>query len=277
MSLTQNTNTDFVQETAHSADGTVISYHKIGVGPALVINHGTLRAAMDYEELARILASSFTVYLMDRRGRGDSGPQGEQYGMAKEVEDLKAILEKTGATLLFGHSFGGLVCLELAQAGYSLEKLALYEPAVSINGSIPASSVPEIRQALADNNYPGAFVGLLKMDESMTEDQLSAFAQSVSESPMWPSMRDLMPTIPAEIGVVGELDSTYQKYKTITIDTLIIRGDSTTPDAVESTNALSKTLPNNTVTILPGVGHNGPDMEAPEAVAKVLTRFFTDN
>ena len=40
---------------------------------------------------------------------------------------------------MFGHSFGGLVALRVART-YPLTKLAVYEPAVSVDGSLPTPS-----------------------------------------------------------------------------------------------------------------------------------------
>ncbi|MFJ4427182.1 hypothetical protein [Streptomyces bobili] len=40
---------------------------------------------------------------------------------------------------MFGHSFGGFLTLEAALAGSAFERIALYEPGVSIDGSIPSA------------------------------------------------------------------------------------------------------------------------------------------
>jgi pimeloyl-ACP methyl ester carboxylesterase len=81
---------------------------------------GALRTAEDYLPLAGRLARSLTVHLVERRGRGASGPQGPDYALAKEVEDLLAVRAETGARLAFGHSYGGLVVLEAARSASTL-------------------------------------------------------------------------------------------------------------------------------------------------------------
>src|SRR5262249_16444445 len=95
---------------------TTIGYQEIGAGPGLIVLGGALRTAEDYLPLASVLARSFTVYVVDRRGRGVSGPQGSQYALGKEVEDLHAVQTETGARLAFGHSYGGLVIFETARS-----------------------------------------------------------------------------------------------------------------------------------------------------------------
>ena len=66
-----------------SADGTHIGYRQTGSGPGLVVLHGGMRAAQHYLVLAEALADGYTVYIQDRRGRGLSGPPGENYSKEK--------------------------------------------------------------------------------------------------------------------------------------------------------------------------------------------------
>jgi len=110
-----------------STDGTTIGYRYAGSGPGLVICHGGGRISQSYVALAALLAPSFTVYIPDRRGHGLSGPEGGGYDMHKACQDLIAVLERTGAGYVFGHSAGGLIALEAALRG-PITKLALYEP-----------------------------------------------------------------------------------------------------------------------------------------------------
>src|SRR6476659_11140784 len=83
---------------ATSADGTRIAYEVTGSGPALVLVDGALcqRSMGPARGLAQQLAGDSTVYAYDRRGRGDSGPGASSWSMAREVEDLVAVIEATG-------------------------------------------------------------------------------------------------------------------------------------------------------------------------------------
>ena len=60
-----------------------IGYRQTGSGPGLVVLHGGMRAAQHYLVLAEALADGYTVYIQDRRGRGLSGPPGENYSKEK--------------------------------------------------------------------------------------------------------------------------------------------------------------------------------------------------
>ena len=98
-----------------SQDGATISYLSMGSGPAVVVIPGALSTAADYVDFGNALAEHFTVHIIERRGRGLSSPQGDDYSISKECEDLLALQRQTGASLLVGHSFGGLVALETAR------------------------------------------------------------------------------------------------------------------------------------------------------------------
>src|SRR5258706_8770560 len=118
-----------------SRDGTAIAYWHFGAGPGLVLVHGAMETGLSHRQLAEALADRFTVTIYDRRGRGASGPAGTGYGIRQEVEDLEALLNHTGAQQVFGLSSGGLIALEAALALPALQQVAVYEPALRINGS----------------------------------------------------------------------------------------------------------------------------------------------
>ena len=60
-------------ETVTSRDGTSIAFDRLGDGPPVVLVCGGSVDRMANAGLASALASDFTVYNFDRRGRGDSG------------------------------------------------------------------------------------------------------------------------------------------------------------------------------------------------------------
>ncbi len=115
-----------------SADGTAIAYEKNGAGPALVVVDGALttRTSSSKAELIALLSPRLTVYTYDRRGRGDSGDT-PPYAVAREIEDLDAVIEEAGGSAaLYGHSSGACLALDAAVAfGGRVGKLAMYEAA----------------------------------------------------------------------------------------------------------------------------------------------------
>ncbi|MBB6732697.1 alpha/beta fold hydrolase [Cohnella zeiphila] len=259
-----------------SADGTAIGYLTLGSGPALVIVHGTFREAGNYETLARTLSTSFTVYVLNRRGRGSSGPQGPDYGLHKEREDLVALLQKTGSELLFGHSYGGLVALETA-ISYPLKKVAVYEPPISTD-MFSIKWIPAYESALAERNYGKAlqlfFKGLSTQD--IPDDHLEAFGH-ITEQPEWSSMARLLPSLPNEVRSAYQAASGLKRYEAISAETLMMSGsESTVFNQAATVREFGKLIHRLHYIVLPGLEHNAPDMHAPEQIASQLTRFFLE-
>jgi len=61
-----------------------------------------------WENVAPLLADRFTIYTMDRRGRGASGGASE-YALERKVDDVVAAVEALPyPVFLYGHSFGGV-------------------------------------------------------------------------------------------------------------------------------------------------------------------------
>jgi pimeloyl-ACP methyl ester carboxylesterase len=117
-----------------SRDGTTIGYLSVGTGPALLVIPGVLSMAADCAAFARALSEHFTVHTIERRGRGESGPQGDDYSIVKECEDVLALQAETGAGYLVGHSYGGLVALEVTRNNTAFSKIVVYEPACPLMG-----------------------------------------------------------------------------------------------------------------------------------------------
>ncbi|MBN1321127.1 MAG: alpha/beta hydrolase [Thermoleophilia bacterium] len=83
-----------------SQDGTSIGYLSTGEGQSVIVIPGVLSMATDYAVFARALSERFTVHTIERRGRGMSGPQGDDYSIVRECEDVLALQRHTGASLL---------------------------------------------------------------------------------------------------------------------------------------------------------------------------------
>src|SRR5678809_32825 len=102
-------------------------------------------------------------YLRERHRRSVSGlfregPQGDDYSIVKECEDVLALQAETGASLLVGHSYGGLVALEVARNNKAFHNIAVYEPGVSIDGSMPTKWMPGYEKKIAEKRNVDALV-----------------------------------------------------------------------------------------------------------------------
>jgi pimeloyl-ACP methyl ester carboxylesterase len=131
-------------ETIPSKDGTRIAYQHSGVGPPLILVHGTGGSHVRWASVLPALEPHFNLYAIDRRGRGESG-DAASYAIEREFEDVAALVEAIGQPVyLLGHSYGGIGALEAALLTQHIRKLVLYEP------PIPSPGIPVYPDGLLD-------------------------------------------------------------------------------------------------------------------------------
>jgi len=268
----------FTLDQVTSLDGTTIGYRQTGSGPGLVIMHGGLRASQHYQRLAAALADTFTVIIPDRRGRGLSGPSGDNYSAVKECEDLAAVLQKAGARLVFGHSGGGLFALEAALK-LPIDKLVLYEPAVSINGSLPMDWLPAYEKAILRKDYATAMAVVIRGLPLNWMSQLPEWVLRLLFSLMLRGaegreIKELLQTGVYEGKEPGRLDSTYARYRNITAQTLLMGGAKSPAFLLNVLPVLVATIPHAQMVLLPDLEHTAPDEDAPEEVAAAFKPFL---
>src|SRR5260370_22689288 len=149
-----------------SQDGTRIGYRRIGYGPGVVVVHGTMSSGYNHMQLAEQLSDAFTIYLIDRRSRDLSGPYSkEDYSIQEEVEDLDALLTKTGAHQVFGVSSGGIICLQAALTLPTIHKAAIYEPPLSFAHAESAAALTRFDQEMAQGKVAAALITAMKASQ----------------------------------------------------------------------------------------------------------------
>ncbi|MEW9533672.1 alpha/beta fold hydrolase [Microbispora sp. NPDC049125] len=261
----------------HSADGTPISYLSMGSGPGLLLVGGANRTAEHYLPLATALAGDFTVHVVDRRGRGASGPQGPGYSLAKEVEDLIAVQKQTGARLAVGHSFGGLVVMETARAFQVFDRVAVYEPGV-IAQPEPTAWMAPYRERLAAGDPYGAFIHFIRGSggappfmTKMPDWYLRLVLRVVFRGPTWRSL--LEPNL-AEHEQVAAQYGRLPEYAAVRVPVLILVGSRSPAATRANCAALRDTLPEVVLETLEGLNHFGPEGRTAAVVAGRALAFL---
>ncbi|MFI6920600.1 alpha/beta fold hydrolase [Nonomuraea spiralis] len=274
-------------EQVLSADGTTIGYRRRGRGPGLILVHGGMQASQHFAKLAAALSTDFTVYVPDRRGRGLSGPHGADFGVMREVEDIQALVTATGASQIFGLSTGALVVLRTALSTPALDRIALYEPPLSIDGSAPMDWVPRYDHEVAMGKSASALVTALKgLDaEPSLFSRIPRFAlvpllaigarlQGAGPADEVP-VKALIPTQHFDMQVVREMADTVMDYAALDARVLLLGGTKSADYLRLALRKLSEVLPHARSVDLPGIGHSGPEDDgAPLVVAEALREFF---
>jgi pimeloyl-ACP methyl ester carboxylesterase len=265
-----------------SADGTPTGYSSVGEGPGLIIVGGVLSSGSDYLALAGLLAQDFEVHVIDRRGRPSSGPQRPSHSIEDECADLIAVASSTGATAVFGHSFGGLVALETARQQPTFDHLFVYEPGVPLRGQFRFDWLDGYQERLESGDRRGAFAWMVKHNGFSPRPlavlpllYVEVVLRLAIRSRQWASMDRLLEANLVEHRIEAALDApSAERFSTVTAQTLLMGGTkSPTVISRQLVTELSKVIPNAAGAILPGLDHVAPQRQpGPIAAAILATR-----
>ncbi|CCH33356.1 alpha/beta hydrolase [Actinosynnema sp. NPDC047251] len=248
---------------ATSSDGTAIGCTRTGSGPALVLVDAATchRAAGPMPALADALASRFTVYTYDRRGRGESGDT-PPYAITREVEDLAAVIALAGGSaFVHGFSSGAVLALHAAAQGLPIRALSLLEP--------PYDESPAVDEELA-----AALTGLI--GQGRRGDAVEHFQAAIGvpaelvagmrRSPGWPALEALAHTLAYDLLITG----TPVDLGAVRVPVLVVDSAGTDARLRAWADGVAARLPAAARRTLPGEWHG----VAPEVLAPVLAEHF---
>jgi pimeloyl-ACP methyl ester carboxylesterase len=249
-----------------SQDGTSIAFERTGTGPALI----TVDPAGSYRDLrpqrppVELLAAHFTVYLYDRRGRGDSTDT-PPYAIEREIEDLAALIaEAGGSAYVYGTSSGGVLALRAAASGLAIPKLALFEPPIQPRET-PAGKTDfttELAKLVAAGRRRDTVEFFLR-GIGVPEEIIAQMTPVV-----WAALEAVAHTLVYDCKLSDA--TSLQLLRSVTVPTLVLDSQSSGEELTGMSAAVVETLPNSTHRTLPGAWHGVPD----EALAPVLIEYF---
>jgi pimeloyl-ACP methyl ester carboxylesterase len=212
------------EQVVPTHDGGWLAVYSYGTEDApgqrrVVVIGGAFLTALIYRPfsvaLAKGLGDGWAVDVYDRRGRGKSSDQPADYSMRTEIADVRTVMDATGARNILGHSLGGSVALnavqEFAGTAYEPDKLAVYDAAVNIDGSIDTSWMDDFEEAVNAGNVGHALARLKKGMQPASalsripEPVLAGLMALVSRTKVNRMFRELMPS------GVGELRAAYDE------------------------------------------------------------------
>jgi pimeloyl-ACP methyl ester carboxylesterase len=259
--------------TVISKDGTQIAFTQMGQGPAVILVDGelTYRALGASLALAELLATDFTVYAYDRRGRGESTDT-PPYAVQREIEDIEALINGAGGSAcVYGVSAGAALALEAAPSLPGIKKLGLSDASFIVDDSRPprpADFIAQLDALIAANKRGDAVKMFLRtMDDPAFATFLLRF------SPAWAKMKGLAHTLPYDFRVLGDTGLGKPlpagKWAAVTVPTLVINDPNSPTWLRNAAQSLANVLSNAEYRVLEGE----PRFKLP-TTASLLKEFF---
>lgn len=258
-------------QTVTSRDGTRIAVWRSGQGPPLLLVHGaTADHGTTWRFVTGELARRFTVYAMDRRGRGGSADAAE-HDLAREAEDVAAVVTSIGAPVsVLGHSYGGLCALEAALLA-DLRGLILYE-GVPLRGAdlYDPGVVDRLEALLREADVEGLLVALYREVVHMPPAELELLR---SEREAWARRLANAPTVPRELRAEQGYGFVPERFREMRVPTLLLVGGDSPPRELQNARGVASALADARVVVLPGQQHLAM-YTAPELFVDEIVRFL---
>jgi pimeloyl-ACP methyl ester carboxylesterase len=250
-------------EQVRSSDGTRIVFERSGTGPALVVVVGAFCDRTSKKSLSAGLASRFTVYEYDRRGRGDS-EDAEGWSIQKEVDDLAAVISAAGGSAgVFGDSSGGAIALEAAATTPAVRAVAVYEVPY-----VPAPSdefADQLDAHVAAGDADEATASFLQLMGTPA----AAIAQ-MREAPFWPHMAAAAPSLSREVRLCNSGQLPREHLSRITVPTLALAGSASPAPMANAAADIAAAVRGGMSRLLEGQRHAVDD----DVLRPVLEQFF---
>lgn len=256
----------------NSKDNTPIGVYKYGTGPALLLVHGSRQDHKHWFRVLPHLENHFTVYTMDRRGRGGSG-DAESYHMEREFEDVAAVAQWIAEPLyLFGHSYGGICSLEACLRINNLRKLILYEPPIQAGVVIQDPGVADEIQAQVDaGDLEGATATFYMRILRRTDTEI----EKIRTGPSWQQFLRTVHILPRELHGVDNYRYDAARFSHLDVPKLFLLGELSPDYFGKVTRILHGDLKNSRISVMPGQHHAAMDT-GPELLAREVIDFLQE-
>ena len=251
-------------DSASSADGTMIAYERSGDGPPIILVGGAFNDRSTTRALATALASDFTAYSYDRRGRGDSGDSGP-YAVQREIEDIAALIAAAGgAAYLYGLSSGAILAGYATAEGLPVTGLALVEPPFQIGSN--GGTKPELPERLTELVAAGRRGDAVELFLTAAVGLPAEAVAGMRGMPEWSWMEGLAHTLAYDTTVTGDGALPAARLGTITVPTVVVDSTGSPEWLREAAVATARAIPGATHRSLAGGFHEVP----PERLAAEL-------
>lgn len=208
----------------------------------LLLIHGALGSATQFDKLARALNGAHTIHVVELEGHGSTPATEPQFSIETFVSNVRALItaRSIGQTAIFGHSMGGYVALKLA-----VESPELVSSVITLGTKIDWT--PEI-----------ALLETSRLDASKIRAKVPAFAVHMSKRHRgvpggWELVLARTTALMTELGDRPLIDSTFLSQIRQPVRMMV--GDRDAFVSVEETAAAVKSIPNGELAVLPNSPH----------------------
>jgi pimeloyl-ACP methyl ester carboxylesterase len=259
-------------QTVTSNDGTRIGFWKSGHGPPLLLIHGAVADhTTTWRSVLSKLEASFTVYAMDRRGRGAS-EDGPAYALQREVEDVLAVVDAVGTVVnVLGHSHGALCAFEAARHTDRLARLVLYE-GVPLRGSddFRPGVIDRLEAKLAVGDVAGVLTSLLCEVAEMPAKDVEQLRE---QREAWSVRLGNARTVPRELRAYERYTFEAERFRAMHTPTLLLVGGESPARELENARVIAAALGDARVAVLEGQQHTAMH-SAPDVFVDEVVRFL---
>jgi pimeloyl-ACP methyl ester carboxylesterase len=263
-----------------------LHYEEHGAGEPMVFLHGFGASTYAWRYVVQPLATTMHIILLDLKGFGQSPkPRDEKYSVYDQAHLVRQFIYEHNLrnVTLVGHSFGGGVALVTAlylseTAPERLKRLILIDSisypqpmpsfirilATPVVGALVTSFVPiksQVRHVLELAYYD---------TRQISEEAVATYAEPLRMAGTRYAMRETARQI-----IPPDFAELAQKYRQISVPTLILWGREDTIVPLAHGERLHHALPNSRLIILDHCGHI-PHEETPEAALHAMQAFISD-
>ena len=230
---------------------TILPHQRLGTGVTLVLVHGYLGGASQWEAQIQFFSQHFDVIALDLAGYGNGQHLKAPTEMAAHAQAVLTTLDQLGVERfhLLGHSMGGMVVQEIVSlAPTRVRKLVLY-------GTGP------------EGNIPGRFETMARSRERLAEDGLERTARRIcatwlldkEASPAFEALAALATRASEQAARAGliamEAWDGRDRLSAIQQPTLVIWGEGDRSYGWSQIEKLWRTIPHASLAVLPACSH----------------------
>lgn len=245
--------------------------------PPVLLIHSSGFTSRQWRRLGEQLAPRRRVIAPDLIGYGAEPPwpPGAPFHFRQDVERLAGLLADAGEPAdVVGHSYGGLLALQLALARPErVRRIVVCEPVTF--GLLDEPEDAPARESIVR-------LGEYRPDAAwLDEGWLERFVDWWQGPGAWRGLaeetrqafRDVAWKLSQEVATLSADRTSAARYATIAAPALILAGDRTQAAELHLVKKLARTLPGAALQILPGMGHMGPITHA-AAVNAAIAAFL---